>query len=414
MKRSLAAVFLVASCLCTLVPSRGADFRALWVDCEGQNGTLRSKAKMVEMLDEAKRIGCTDLFVQVYRGNRAWFRSDKADTTPWREIKDAEGVDCLAFLVEGAHERGLKLHAWFNVFRITTNTDAPMLKELGRTIAIMDNHGRSVLEYKDFRIPDPAGRYYELSDETLMLDPGNLKVHEYQLAVIREVLENYPGLDGVHLDFIRYPSVLPFPPGSRFSGVLDFGYNPAALERFKAETGLNARTMERNRTNCQKWDDFRRENVTRFVRSVRQIIDEAAADSDAGKRVQLSAAGVAFADRAYLSFFQDWRGWCEEGLVDFVVTMNYTDDRRLARYLSRAAATVEGKAPAYVGLQAFIEPVDANAVLTQLDDAWAAGARGVCLFSYDTIRLSCPDLFDKLAGSKGKSWNRDWRPPLDD
>jgi uncharacterized lipoprotein YddW (UPF0748 family) len=404
MKRSLAAVFLVASCLCTLVPSRGADFRALWVDCEGQNGTLRSKAKMVEMLDEAKRIGCTDVFVQVYRGNRAWFRSEKADTTPWREIKSSEGIDCLAFLIAQAHERGLKLHAWFNVFRITTNTEAPMLKELGRTIAIMDNHGRSVLDYKDFHVPDPAGLYYELSDETLMLDPGNPKVHDYQLGVIREVLENYPGLDGVHLDFIRYPSVLPFPPGSRFSGVLDFGYNPAALDRFKAETGLNARTMERDRANCQKWDDFRRENVTRFVRSVRQTIDEAAASSDSGKRVQLSAAAVAFADRAYLSFFQDWRGWCEAGLVDFVVTMNYTTDRRLARYSSRAAATVAGKAPAYVGLEAFIEPVEADAVLAQIADALEAGAAGLCLFSYDTIRVQCPALFDKLAASASSGW----------
>jgi uncharacterized lipoprotein YddW (UPF0748 family) len=411
MRRIAAALPLLAlGILVTHVPSTCAaqDFRALWVDCEGENGTLRSKAKMVEMLDEAKRIGCTDVIVQVYRGNRAWFRSAKADTTPWREIKEAEGIDCLAFLVDEAHKRGLKLHAWFNVFRITTNAEAPMLKELGRGIAIMDNHGRSVLEYTNFRIPDPAGRYYELSDETLMLDPGDLRVHDYQLAIIKEVLDNYPGLDGIHLDFIRYPSILPFPPGSRFSSVLDYGYNPSTLERFKAETGLNARTMERNRANCQKWDDFRRENVTRFVRSTKKFI------TDSGKSVQLSAAGVAFADRAYLSFFQDWRGWCEEGLVDFVVTMNYTDDRRLARYLSRAAASVEGRTPAYVGLEAFIEPVNADAVLAQLDDAWAAGAKGVCLFSYDTIRLQCPGLFDALASSKDKPWSRDSRPPADD
>ncbi|MBN1918297.1 MAG: family 10 glycosylhydrolase [Verrucomicrobia bacterium] len=382
-------------------PLHAQEFRALWVDCEGKNGTLQSKAKIVEMLDEAKRIGCTDLIVQVYRGNRSWFRSAKADTTPWREIKEAEGIDCLAFLVDEAHQRGLKLHAWFNIFRITTNTDAPMLKELGRAIALMDNHGRSVLDYKNFRIPPPIGNTYELSDEALMLDPGNLKVHAYQLAIVKEVLDNYPGVDGVHLDFVRYPSIMPFPPGSRFSWDIDFGYNPAALERFKAQTGLDARTMERSRANCQKWDDFRRENITRFVRATRKLI------ADSGKSVQLSAAGVAYADRAYLSFFQDWRGWCEEGLVDFVVAMNYTDDRRLARYLSRGAATVAGKAPAYVGLHAFISPVDADAVLAQLRDALDAGTRGICLFSYDTIRLQCPELFGKLAGSKGRPWGKD-------
>ncbi len=390
MKHILAVLVLVALSLCVSMPLHAAEFRALWVDCEGKNGTLRSKAKIVEMLETAKRIGCTDLFVQVYRGNRSWFRSALADTTPYREIKSSEGIDCLRFLIDEAHKRDLRLHAWFNVFRITRNVEAPMLKKLGRSIAIMDNHGRSVLDYKDFRVPKPAGLYYELSDESLMLDPGNLGVHRYQLDVIREVLESYPGLDGVHLDFVRYPSVLPFPPGSRFSGVLDFGYNPSTIKRFEQRTGLDPRTMARNRANCQKWDDFRRENVTRFVRSVAELIRES------GKPVKLSVAGVAFADRAYLSFFQDWRAWCEEGLVDFVVTMNYTDDRRLARYNSRVAAAVAGKAPAYVGLQAFIEPLDSDAVLAQIADALDAGAQGLCLFSYDTIRLKCPELFDKL------------------
>ena len=394
----LLAALILAVLVVLVSPAHAQDFRALWVDCEGENGTLQSKAKIVEMLDEAKRIGCTDVIVQVYRANRSWFRSEKADATPWREIKEAEGIDCLAFLVDEAHKRGLKLHAWFNVFCLTRNTDAPMLKTLGRTIALMDNHGRSVLDYKNFRIPPPIGSYYELSDEALMLDPGNLKVHEYQLAIIKEVLDGYPGIDGVHLDFIRYPSIMPFPPGSRFSWDIDFGYNPAALERFKAETGLNARTMERTRANCQKWDDFRRENITRFVRSTRKLI------ADSGQQKELSAAGVAFADRAYLSFFQDWRGWCEEGLVDFVLAMNYTDDRRLARYLSRAAATVQGKAPAYVGLQAFIEPLNVDAILQQIADARAAGAQGVCLFSYDTIRLQCPKLCDRLAAKNAAGW----------
>ena len=384
-------------------PSHAADFRALWVDCEGRNETLGSKAKIVEMLDEAKRIGCTDVIVQVYRGNRSWFDSKIADATPYREIKAAEGIDCLRFLIDEAHTRDLKLHAWFNVFRITRNTDAPMLKKLGREIAIMDNHGRSVLDYTNFRIPKPAGLYYELSDETLILDPGNLKVQAYQLAVIKEALDKYPGLDGVHLDFVRYPSILPFPPGSRFSGVVDFGYNPAAVKRFRSETGLNPRTMPRTRDNCKKWDDFRRENVTGFVRATAKLIEES------GGSKQLSAAAVTFADRAYLSFFQDWRGWCEEGLVDFVVTMNYSDDRRLVRYHSHEAATVAGKASAYVGLQAFIEPVKADAVLEQIADALEAGAKGLCLFSYDTIRLDCPALFDRLAqrsgpGSDGTPW----------
>ena len=106
MKHLLTLLALVTGM--TLIPTivHAQDFRALWVDCEGQNRTLWSKATIVEMLETAKAIGCTDVIVQVYRGNRSWFRSKKADTTPWREIKEAEGIDCLAFLIAEAHERG--------------------------------------------------------------------------------------------------------------------------------------------------------------------------------------------------------------------------------------------------------------------------------------------------------------------
>lgn len=66
MTRTAAVVgLLTLATLVVNVPSSRAaaqDFRALWVDCEGGNRTLWSKAKIVEMLDTAKRIGCTDVF----------------------------------------------------------------------------------------------------------------------------------------------------------------------------------------------------------------------------------------------------------------------------------------------------------------------------------------------------------------
>jgi hypothetical protein len=39
-------------------------------------------------------------------------------------------------------------------------------------------------------------------------------------------------------------------------------------------------------------------------------------------------------------------------------------------------------------------------------DALDAGAKGLCLFSYDAIRLKCPTLFDKLAAARAAGWRR--------
>ena len=53
-------------------------------------------------------------------------------------------------------------------------------------------------------------------------------------------MTKYPTLDGVHLDYIRHPDVLPFVPGARFGVGLEFGYGAASRARFERETGLAA------------------------------------------------------------------------------------------------------------------------------------------------------------------------------
>ncbi len=52
------------------------------------------------------------------------------------------------------------------------------------------------------------------------------------------------------------------------------------------------------------------------------------------------------------------------------------------------------------------EPVEAGAVLAQISDALDAGAQGLCLFSYDTVRLKCPELFEALAAKNGSGWRQ--------
>ncbi len=68
MKRLPAFLAVVVAVFCLCGRTAAQEFRALWVDCEGRNRTLGSKAKIVEMLEMAKRIGPTDVISQVYRG----------------------------------------------------------------------------------------------------------------------------------------------------------------------------------------------------------------------------------------------------------------------------------------------------------------------------------------------------------
>src|SRR5262245_3529869 len=60
--------------------------RALWVLAEGSQRVLESPEKTEAMLATARRLGTTDLFVQVLRRGQSWYAATHADDTPYRKI----------------------------------------------------------------------------------------------------------------------------------------------------------------------------------------------------------------------------------------------------------------------------------------------------------------------------------------
>ena len=105
--------------------------RALWVLAEGSQRVLENAEKVPTLVSEARALGASDLFVQVYRGGRAWYDAGLADARPFRNAREHAGVDLLADLIERAHAAGLRVHAWVNVLSLSQNRDAPLLAQLG-------------------------------------------------------------------------------------------------------------------------------------------------------------------------------------------------------------------------------------------------------------------------------------------
>ncbi|MFP8882156.1 MAG: family 10 glycosylhydrolase [Myxococcota bacterium] len=367
----------------------------LWVLCEGSQRVLESPQRMEAMLVAASRIGATDLFVQVYRGGRAWFDSSRADAGPYRALIAAAGVDPLAQLLVRAHEEGMRVHAWVNVLSLASNKKAPILDVLGSAAVLVDQHGRSILDYPKLDVPQPDRRYYRMGTPAVWLDAGAPGVADYLAGTYAELIERYPDLDGLHLDYIRYPGVLPFSPGSRFGVGLDFGYGDATRERFREQTGLAA-PFGASLSNANRWDRWRREQVTELVRAVRT------ATKGVNPDIQLSAAVGAYADRVYLAEGQDWLGWLEGGLVEFAVPMAYTLDDRMFRYLAQRYSNGPHAERIWLGLGSWLFAKRPAGALGQLRVAREAGSTAQVLFSYDSIADS-PALLEALvAGLPGE------------
>jgi uncharacterized lipoprotein YddW (UPF0748 family) len=353
--------------------------RGLWVLAEGTHRTLEDPTKVARLLDDAAALGVTDLFVQVYRGGRSWYPSNRADDTPYRNMLAAQNGDSLASLLAGAHERDLRVHAWFNALSLAQNREAPLLVELGRDAVLVDRDGRNLLDYPDLEVPAAERPFRRMGTPGVWLDPATPGVIEYLEATVDDLVAAAPELDGLHLDFIRHPMVLPLVPGSRFDVGMDFGYGEPAVRHYEAETGHKLRRGD-------AWDAFRREQVSAVVRRLHARLPP---------HWELSAATVAYAERAYLTAMQDWRAWLEAGDLDFAVAMAYTRDDALLRYLAHSLVGGVAGEHVWLGLGTWLFVRDPVRARTQLDLALAPGPSGVVLFSYDAL-VAAPDAMAAL------------------
>lgn len=351
-------------------PGSGAEteIRGIWVECQGSNNTLETKAKISEMINRASLSNLNAVFLQVHRGNSAWFRSSFADPGPCKAFRAKYGCDPLSFAIDQAHARGIELHAWVNVYRILRNTKAPILKSLGSGAVTCDGKGKSLLKY-------PAR---ELPDNGYWLDPGDSRVNGYLQNLIAELVKRYPALDGVHLDFVRYPPS-PSKMGSLLAKGRDFGYSPRAVEAFRGVYGFSPLEMKKTGRNCGLWDDWRRDRVTSFVRETAERV------KGISPKVQVSAAVFADVGKAYSAYFQDWRRWMAEGILDFVAPMNYTVNSKLMKSRTKSAVSSAGKGRVYIGLGAYKLTNKPDVLLAQIRDAMNQGADGVVFFSYDAM-----------------------------
>ena len=183
------------------------------------------------------------------------------------------------------------MHAWINLLSLGNNLNAPLLKKYG--VDILTRNLEPKAKLSDYKI-----------DNQYFLEPGDSHVRNEVLGIVKDVILTYPELDGIQLDYIRYPDVHPV-----------YGYTPENIERFKKATGLKT-IVEKS----DAWQNWKRTQVTELVE---MLVKEIRAMRP---KIQISTTGCAPYERAYYEAFQDWPSWIKLGLVDFVTVMSYPDN----------------------------------------------------------------------------------------
>ncbi len=365
----------------------------IWVPAEGDSRPLQSDEKLDTLLDRARAAGAKDLFVQVFRGGRAWWASDIFE----HAIPGAR--DPLGELLARAGAAGIRVHAWVNVYNLGTKPSARAMAMLPDTAITRDNEGRNIVTYLG---EGKDALEAELDTPGVWLDPSSPEANDFVLKAVRELATRYPSLAGVHLDFVRYPYAIPTKPAPNLARGIEFGFGETAIERFKAEKEKDVPFKGTTGDVARDFAVWRREQVNGLVKKTRDTLPE---------KMQLSAAVVAWADRAYLSSFQDWRRWLEDGTVNFVVSMSYSRDERFYRYLVKSAVAARpersrGSPRVWVGLGAWDIGADRAALHRELDTAGKADPDGVVIFSYDDIDK------EPLITETMRKWQQGEAPPI--
>lgn len=222
----------------------------------------------------------------------------ESDYFPWSAYVSGTqgtdpGFDPLQYMVVAAHERGLKLEAWINPYRITLGTTkASSLSK--------DNQAR-----KWMKSSSASKRRNVLSfGGNLYYNPAKKDVQDLIVNGVKEIVENYD-VDGIHFDDYFYPSL-----GDKAKkNYFDYKEYKNYVEQCDQE-GKTALTRV-------KW---RRNNVNILVKDVYSAIKEANPDVIFG----ISPAGNISNLMSKTSYFVDIKTWLSSSeYVDYICPQIY-------------------------------------------------------------------------------------------
>ena len=147
----------------------------------------RQKDELRHILDQLQQVGINTVLLQTrVRGTMIY----PSDYEPWDGCLSgfpgkSPGYDALKFAIDECHKRGMELHAWMVTIPLG-KWDALGCRQLRKKMP------RNIIKIK-------ADGY---------LNPESQQTADYLAGLCAEVTKRYD-IDGIHLDYIRYPEDMP-------------------------------------------------------------------------------------------------------------------------------------------------------------------------------------------------------------
>lgn len=328
------------------------ETRAVWIttnlkldwppnttDEDFQKKTLRDKFKTL------KEKNFNTVYFQVRSNGTVMFKSDTEPFSPYFTgiVDKAPSYDPLQYAIDLGKEFNLEVHAWINMVRCFTGNDEKIAKN--------PKHLRS-------SHPNWVQKYTENGNTTYWLNPGIEEAQNYLVDLMVELSSKYD-VDGIHLDFFRYPGT-------------DFN---------------DDKVFKSSKTNLAK-DDWRRNNLTNILRKFK----DKAKPLNPYLKIGATPIGIrknlkgATGWEGFSSVYQDTETWLKEELVDYLVPQIYWGFDKNPKFdiLAKDWVDKSYNRNIILGLAAYKENVYPQ-LNKMIEYGRQIGAAGVSFFRFDHI-----------------------------
>lgn len=288
-------------------PSRPGEFRAVW--CHNAWG-YKNGWDWERTVRNLKENGFTDVIANLCWGDMAAYPSKVLGAYP----ECARKGDAFAQAHAACAKYGIGLHVW----RVSWLMSSSSTKDFRERMRAADRvqigfNGHPVENGRWFCPTHPLNRQQEVDAMVELAGKGP---------------------DGIHFDFMRYPSH-------------ESCFCPRCRELFEKRLGRKlVRWPQDVRADPKikaEWEKFRQETISSVVKAVAEAVR--------GRRlpVKISAAVVGNDFRAG-GVAQDWMSWCREGWLDFVCPMDYSPSVATFEATVREQVGKTGNVRLYPGL----------------------------------------------------------------
>ncbi|WP_409450355.1 glycoside hydrolase family 10 protein [Cedecea neteri] len=275
----------------------------------GSSAAVRSSQQqqaLKDKLDKLKSLGINTVFFQVKPDATALWPSK---ILPWSDmltgkIGEDPGYDPLQFMLDEAHKRGMKVHAWFNPYRVSTNITPGTVAALNRTLSLQP--ASVFVLHRD---------WIRTSGDRFVLDPGIPEVRDWITSIVAEVVSHY-AIDGVQFDDYFYTES----PGSTL--------NDGQTYRMYGQGYASKADWRRHNT------EQLIEQVSRTIKQLKPGVEFGVSPAGVWRNISHDPAGSETRGAAaYDESYADTRLWVQKGLLDYIAPQIYWPfSRSAARY----------------------------------------------------------------------------------